>query len=50
MLAGADNVRRHLRDTGTRILARLMGLMLTAIAVQFILSGLADVGAVKSPH
>jgi len=47
ILAGADSVRRHMGETGIRILTRLMGLLLTAIAVQFILSGLADVGAVK---
>lgn len=49
VLAGADGVRRHMGETGIRILTRMMGLLLTAIAVQFILSGLADVGAVKLP-
>jgi multiple antibiotic resistance protein len=48
ILAAADRVRRHLGETGIRILTRLMGLLLTAIAVQFILNGLADVGAVKA--
>jgi len=48
ILAGADRVRRHLGDTGSRVLTRLMGLLLTAIAVQFILNGLADLGVVKS--
>jgi multiple antibiotic resistance protein len=43
-------VRRYLGETGIRILTRLMGLMLTAIAVQFMLSGLADVGWVKAVH
>jgi multiple antibiotic resistance protein len=47
ILAGADSVRRHMGETGIRILTRLMGLLLTAIAVQFILNGLADVGVVK---
>ena len=47
ILAGADGVRQHLGETGIRILTRLMGLMLTAIAVQFMLNGLADVGMVK---
>jgi multiple antibiotic resistance protein len=50
VLAGADRVRRYLGETGIRILTRLMGLMLTAIAVQFMLSGLADVGWVKAVH
>jgi multiple antibiotic resistance protein len=50
ILAGADRVRLHLGETGIRILTRLMGLMLTAIAVQFMLNGLSDVGLVKPPH
>jgi MarC family membrane protein len=48
ILAAGDRVRRHLGETGIRILTRLMGLLLTAIAVQFILSGLADVGMLKA--
>jgi len=48
ILAGADRVRRYLGETGIRILTRLMGLMLTAIAVQFMLNGLADIGLVKA--
>jgi multiple antibiotic resistance protein len=50
ILAGANSVRQHLGETGIRILTRLMGLMLTAIAVQFMLNGLADVGLVKAVH
>jgi multiple antibiotic resistance protein len=38
ILAGADRVRQHLGKTGIRILTRLLGLMLTAIAVQFVLN------------
>jgi len=49
ILAGADRVRRYLGDTGSRVLTRLMGLLLTAIAVQFILNGLADLGVVRLP-
>lgn len=48
ILAGADRVRRYLGETGIRILTRMFGLILTAIAVQFILSGLADVGLIRS--
>lgn len=44
VLAGADRVRSLLGETGIRILMRLMGLVLTAIAVQFFLNGLADLG------
>ncbi len=50
VLAGADRVRRHLGETGIRILTRLMGLILTAIAVQFMLNGLTDIGLVKTVH
>jgi len=42
LLAGASKVRRFLGETGLRILMRLMGLVLTAIAVQFIINGLTD--------
>ena len=43
-LAGADRVGRRMGVTGIRILTRFMGLLLMAIAVQFILSGLAAAG------
>ncbi len=42
ILAGASRVRRFLGETGIRILMRLMGLMLTALAVQFVLNGFID--------
>ena len=48
ILAAADRVRHFLGETGIRILTRMFGLLLTAIAVQFILSGLADVGLVRA--
>jgi multiple antibiotic resistance protein len=47
ILAAADRVRGYLGETGIRILTRLMGLLLTAIAVQFILNGLTDIGVVR---
>ena len=47
ILAGANRVRRLLGETGIRILMRLMGLVLTAIAVQFVLNGFADLGIIK---
>jgi len=47
ILAAADRVRSLLGETGIRILTRLMGLLLTAIAVQFVLNGLKDVGVVR---
>jgi multiple antibiotic resistance protein len=43
-LAAADRLGRRMGDTGIRILTRFMGLMLMAIAVQFILSGLSAAG------
>ena len=47
VLAGADRVRRYLGDTGIRIMMRLMGLLLVALAVQFIANGLTDFGLLK---
>jgi multiple antibiotic resistance protein len=44
VLAAADRVSFYLSETGIRILTRMMGLLLTAIAVQFILNGLKDAG------
>jgi multiple antibiotic resistance protein len=44
VLSAASRVRRFLGETGIRILMRLMGLVLTAIAVQFVISGLMDLG------
>ena len=46
ILSAAERVRHFLGETGIRILMRLMGLLLTAIAVQFIVNGLADLGVV----
>src|SRR5437588_6541891 len=44
ILSAAERVRQFLGETGIRILMRLMGLLLTAIAVQSIVNGLADLG------
>lgn len=41
LVAGAE-VQQHLGETGVRILMRLMGLLLAAMAVQFVLNGIAD--------
>jgi multiple antibiotic resistance protein len=46
VLAGADRVRRVLGDTGIRILVRIMGLLLMALAVQFFVNGLTDLGVI----
>src|SRR5581483_4581507 len=42
VLASADRVESVLGDIGIRIVTRLMGLMLTAIAFQFFVSALVD--------
>ncbi len=47
VLAAADRVSSYLQETGIRILTRMMGLLLTAIAVQFILNGLKDAGFLR---
>ncbi|MGA9185374.1 MAG: MarC family protein, partial [Candidatus Acidiferrales bacterium] len=47
VLAGAGAVRRYLGATGINILMRLMGLLLVALAVQFVANGLIDFGLLK---
>src|ERR1700721_877072 len=47
ILSGADRVRGYLGETGIRILLRLMGLLLVALAVQFVANGLTDFGLLK---
>jgi multiple antibiotic resistance protein len=47
ILRGANQVRRYLGETGIRILSRLMGLLLVALAVQFVANGLTDFGLLK---
>jgi multiple antibiotic resistance protein len=42
VLASADRVAAVLGDTGIRVLTRLMGLILLAIAFQFLVSALSD--------
>jgi len=46
LLASADRVRRVLGETGIRILVRIMGLLLMALAVQFFVNGLTDLGVI----
>lgn len=46
-LAAADRVRARMGETGIRILMRIMGLLLTAIAVQFVINGLALLGVIS---
>ena len=46
VLSGASRVRRLLGDTGIRILVRIMGLLLVALAMQFFVNGLTDLGVI----
>jgi multiple antibiotic resistance protein len=46
VLSGADQLRRLLGETGIRILVRIMGLLLVALAVQFFVNGLTDLGVI----
>lgn len=44
ILSAADRVRKMLGETGIHILSRIMGMLLMALAVQFIVDGLAVLG------
>jgi multiple antibiotic resistance protein len=46
VLAGADRVRQVMGETGIRILVRIMGLLLVALAMQFFVNGLTDLGVI----
>jgi multiple antibiotic resistance protein len=46
ILVGGDRVRGFLGEIGIRVLMRLMGLVLVAIAVQFVLNGCGDLGLI----
>ena len=46
ILASADKVRKRMGETGIRIMMRIMGLLLTAIAIQFVINGLQMLGVV----
>ncbi len=46
VLYGADRVRAFLGETGIRILVRIMGLLLVALAMQFFVNGFTDLGLI----
>jgi multiple antibiotic resistance protein len=46
VLNAADRVRKVLGETGIRILVRIMGLLLVALAMQFFVNGLTDLGLI----
>jgi len=46
VLAGAGRVRQHMSETAIHIVTRLMGMLITALAVQFIATGVKALGLV----
>jgi multiple antibiotic resistance protein len=49
VLGHSQIVVRVLGDTGIRILVRVMGLLLVALAAQYFVNGLADLGVIAHP-
>jgi len=49
VLGNSDRVARGLGETGVRILVRIMGLLLVALAVQYFVNGLVDLGVINKP-
>ena len=49
VLGNSDRVARALGQTGIRILVRVMGLLLVALAVQYFVNGFADLGVITKP-
>jgi multiple antibiotic resistance protein len=47
VLAGASRVRQFMGETGIRILVRIMGLLLVALAMQLFINGLTDLGILQ---
>lgn len=46
VLAAAAKVRQFLGETGIRILVRIMGLLLVALAMQYFVNGITDLGLI----
>jgi multiple antibiotic resistance protein len=46
VLAGAGRVREVMGETGIRILVRVMGLLLVALAMQYFVNGFTDLGLI----
>ena len=47
IFTGANRVRAVLGQTGIRVMMRLMGLLLTAVAIQFAINGLTHLGVIR---
>ncbi len=47
VLAAAGRVRQVMGETGIRILVRIMGLLLVALAMQYFVNGLTDLGIIS---
>jgi len=46
LLAAADRVRRRMSETSIHILTRIMGMLITALAVQFVATGIKGLGLI----
>ena len=49
VLGSAARVAKVLGETGIRILVRIMGLLLVALAVQYFVNGMVDLGVLSKP-
>jgi multiple antibiotic resistance protein len=49
VLGNSDRVAQVLGETGIRILVRIMGLLLVALAVQYFVNGMVDLGVLTKP-
>src|ERR1700729_670024 len=49
VLGNSDKVARALGEAGVRILVRIMGLLLVALAVQYFVNGMVDLGVISKP-
>ena len=49
VLGNSDRVARAMGETGVRILVRIMGLLLVALAVQYFVNGMVDLGVIAKP-
>ena len=49
VLGNSDKVAKALGETGIRILVRVMGLLLVALAVQYFVNGLVDLNVIVKP-